>query len=387
MKLNYWKTGLIVGILIWFGSGLGQHLTACTGIFYGTSKMALAGNNEDWKSPFSRIWVFPAEGKKYGRINWGFSEGGFQGGMNDQGLFYDGFALSPAPSPCASKKEVYPGDLVIKAMEECRSVDEVITLFEKYDRQFLASAQLFFADRMGNSAIIEGDAIVRKQGDYQIVTNFRQSAVAPADIKDSRYLIAQSLMNSQNQVDVALFRRILAQTHQEGMYPTQYSNICDLKNGIIYFYAFHNYEQVVVLNLKEELAKGKQLIDLKSLFPALFCAESYQRHIKKEMDDRLAKEKIVPVSDETLNKLTGQYDITAGSLNGYSVSISLQSHHLYAETLFLEKAELYPLSDTEYVLIGLEETIKCKFTLNENSKPTHLTFTMYGEESVATKKQ
>ena len=62
------KTAL--GLLIMLLSGSYTQITACsTGIFYGNGKIALAGNNEDWKNPFTRIWIIPAEGNKFGRIS------------------------------------------------------------------------------------------------------------------------------------------------------------------------------------------------------------------------------------------------------------------------------------------------------------------------------
>lgn len=377
--------------LIMLLCGSFEPVTACTGIFYGKGNIALVGNNEDWKSPFTKIWFIPAEGKKFGRICFGFQEGGYQGGMNDQGLCYDGFALGhPATTTSTSTstpKETYPGDLVEKIMEECGTVEEAVGWFEKYDRQFLASAQLFFSDRTGHSAIIEGEAIVRKEGDFQIVTNFRQSEVSASEITDKRYLIARSLLESSKPVDVSLFRRILADTHQEGTYPTQYSNIYDLKNGIIYLYSFHNYESVVVLNLKEELAKGRRVIDLKSLFPEMHAAIYYQKQIQKEMSARLEKEKMVQVAPAVLGKFPGKYYIASGSLAGYTIQISLQDNKLQAQAPFMEKLELFPVSETDYIIIGLEETIAVKFLLSESGQPTQLTLTLYGEEALAKKQQ
>ena len=35
--------------------------------------------------------------------------------------------------------------------------------------------QGFFVDRTGNSVIIEGDEVIYKQGNYQVVTNYLQN--------------------------------------------------------------------------------------------------------------------------------------------------------------------------------------------------------------------
>ncbi|MBC8357344.1 MAG: site-specific integrase [Candidatus Aminicenantes bacterium] len=60
---------------------------------------------------------------------------------------------------------------------------------------------------------------------------------------------------------------LFSATHAEGNYPTTYSNIYDLKNGEVYVYNFHNFEDVVKLNLKEELKKGKRIQKVSFLFP------------------------------------------------------------------------------------------------------------------------
>jgi len=62
---------------------------------------------------------------------------------------------------------------------------------------------------------------------------------------------------------------LFSATHAEGNYPTTYSNIYDLKNGEVYVYNFHNFEDVVKLNLKEELKKGKRIQEVSSLFPRI----------------------------------------------------------------------------------------------------------------------
>lgn len=86
----------------------------------------LVGSNEDFIDPESDVWVLPSEIGKYGRVYFGFGIGLPQGGMNDQGLFFDYAALPPSGRNFPPEKKVYPGNLVEKAMEECGSIDEVI---------------------------------------------------------------------------------------------------------------------------------------------------------------------------------------------------------------------------------------------------------------------
>ncbi len=193
-----------------------RHTIACTGFYYSDNNTAFAGNNEDWINPFSRIWFLPAEQNKFGRVYFGFSEGGVQGGINDQGLFFDGFATDPLRPVLSESKERYVGNLTSKVMEECSTVEEVLSVFDKYNLQFMENAMFFFGDKYGNSVIIEGDAIIRKEGHSQIVTNFYQSTINPDSITCQRYLNAKNIINSAKKVDIDLIRKILADTHQEG---------------------------------------------------------------------------------------------------------------------------------------------------------------------------
>jgi hypothetical protein len=74
-------------------------------------------------------------------------------------------------------------------------------------------------------------------------------------------------LNKGEALSVDYFKSILAATHVEGIFTnTLYSNIYDLKKGIIYLYYRHQFDEVAVLKVNEELAKGKIRVSLKDLF-------------------------------------------------------------------------------------------------------------------------
>ena len=64
----------------------------------------------------------------------------------------------------------------------------------------------------------------------------------------------------------ALARAVLSVVHNEGRWSTKYSVICDLMNAVMYIYYFHDFEEVYVLDLKEELKKGRRRFPLRDLF-------------------------------------------------------------------------------------------------------------------------
>lgn len=249
----------------------------CTIFVAGNDQTVLAGNNEDWKNPFAKIWFFPAEQGKYGRVYFGFDNGFHQGGMNDQGMFFDYAATRRLEVKHRNRREKYRGNLMDKVMEECATVDEALKILNRYDLSFLSRAQVLIADRNGHSVIVEGTAMLPAEKKYQVMTNFYQST-AEIDKPVCHRFETASRMLETGEITVELFRSILTATHQRGKYPTQYSNIYDLKNRIVYVYHFHNYDKALKIDLHQALLKGRHSEDLVNLFPK---REPYTGYVQK----------------------------------------------------------------------------------------------------------
>ena len=76
-----------------------------------------------------------------------------------------------------------------------------------------------------------------------------------------------SRINSENDLTHDFFKSILDSVHVSGLFNTTlYSNVFDLKKGMIYLYHWHQYNEVVVLDVNKELAKKRYLIRIKDLF-------------------------------------------------------------------------------------------------------------------------
>ena len=132
--------------------------------------------------------------------------------------------------------------------------------------------QVFIADKTGQSAIIEGDKIIRKSGWYQVVTSFDHSKPSLGGYPCKRYETAIRILERSQDVSIDQFKKILEETHVENIkykghiVETIYSNIYDLQNGLIFVYGHHNFGNEVVINLKMELKKGERSYDIQSLF-------------------------------------------------------------------------------------------------------------------------
>ncbi len=92
------------------------------------------------------------------------------------------------------------------------------------------------------------------------------SNVADGNYPCWRYRTADKILSGAGSLSIDLIREVLEKTHQEGGSLTVYSNINDLKKGMIYVYNLRNFKEAVIMDLAEELKKGERRIELPSLF-------------------------------------------------------------------------------------------------------------------------
>jgi penicillin V acylase-like amidase (Ntn superfamily) len=150
-------------------------LLPCTIFTLSRGGKVLVGNNEDWSDKQTRMWFIPGTRDTFGVVYFGFKNLFPQGGMNERGLFFDANALPHKDVVQGKGLPRYNGDLMDHVMRTCSTVQEAIKEISSYDfSQVFAVAQFHLADRTGDAAVLEGDAIIRKSGDFIISTNFRQ---------------------------------------------------------------------------------------------------------------------------------------------------------------------------------------------------------------------
>lgn len=361
------KKSLIIAILLLIVL-TSAPLIACTAFFASQGDKVLVGNNEDYINPITKIWFEPAEDKKYGRVYFGFDNFWPQGGMNEQGLFFDGFATRQKKIKISMHKPKYQGNLIDKVMAECASVEEVINIFDRYNLQFMEKFMLMFADKTGASAIIEGDVVIRKKGRYQVITNFYQSEIKDRSYPCERYKIAIEMLKNNNAISVKLFRQILAAVHVEGVYVnTLYSNIYDLKKGLVYLYHFHDFANEVIIDLNEELKKGKHIYDLPSLFPRTFHAESFLSAYKRRNEIH-----VVDVDPKIFSKYIGIYEMPSNMVPNTAIAITKRGDKLYGFYPELPQDELLPQSENHFVTISDNGEIKLTFKEGKAGEVTEI---------------
>ncbi len=362
----------------------------CTVFYAADDKVAIGGNNEDSFNPRTKIWFLPPEEGNYGVAYVGYEDYVAQGGVNDHGLFFDGLAVRVVNVPQAPGKPTYPGVLMLKAMRECATVSCALQLFDQYSLgPGTFNGQYLVGDGTGDAAIIEPLAVVRKQGQYQVATNFFQSEVPPEARTDTRYRTAMEMFKQAKGFSVDLFRNILNATHQEGSVHTLYSTVYDLKQGVIYLYYFHDFDHVVVLNLKDELAKGIHDYDIPALFPPSPAALLYGKSVSDKVATQQAKLGGEVANANLLADYVGRYQLTPVEY----ADIKNDGDKLLARTSYLPWLEIYPESDTRFARVvsngdGDVAQVELSFLRDQTGKVTSLEYSdASGSKLVANKTQ
>ena len=245
------------------------NVISCTVFHVSNENVVFGGNNEDWSDPDTYIYFIPSSENEFGRAIVGYSGNYWiQGGMNEKGLFWDGLACLYLEVLNSAGKPYYNGHIFDYILDVCETCDEALAILDQYNMRILERAQILCGDRYGDSFIIEGDVNHNKNEYYQVGTNFYLSLNPNPPYPCWRYTTALGLFESIDAESLSLdfCSSVLDVVHQEGDYPTQYSTVYDLKNKLIYLYHNHNYNEVEVFNLTEELKLGYHSYSIPELF-------------------------------------------------------------------------------------------------------------------------
>ncbi|MEL6252571.1 MAG: linear amide C-N hydrolase [Bacteroidota bacterium] len=322
---------------------------ACSMFSFQVDGKTLVGNNEDYFDPDT--WMWTDKRGKYGSVFFGFGNFFAQGGMNEAGLVFDGFAMEARKvKNTTGKKSTNPAKLIRKIMGSCSTVAEVEEIMKQYDLSFMENAQLMFVDRTGASLVIEGDDYVHSEGTYHITTNFYQSSTPKSDFYKvcHRYAAGDKIMSNGLEYSVEYGESVLAAMHQEDFWGgTQYSNIYDLEEKKVYLYLFHNYEERVEFSLEDLLKKGKK-VQLKSLFKETDEYEAYAKAYKrsKEICHALADRSSIDELKSELKELEGLPQAMLWNQQIFEAADKLQQaeKHEMAIALISYAKELIPQS-------------------------------------------
>lgn len=264
------KKTLFLGIIfLTFFSTVASPATACTIFTVSNEGVVLFGNNEDYYNRSDVIYFVPSAEGRYGVVYLGQRyEGRYnpQGGMNEKGLAFDANALPKSelnPHPERPQPRTW---LAVMMMEECSTVEDVIEMAKSYDWGSTMAYQLHLADSSGDAVVIgpgpDGEIAFTRMGEegYLVSTNF--NLANPSDRTEScwRYETATRMLEeilSEDGPSLECCNSVLeAVAQKSAIVNTIYSNIFDTRNRVIYLYYFHQFGEVVSIDLIDELGKG-----------------------------------------------------------------------------------------------------------------------------------
>lgn len=292
---------------------------ACTGFNVATNGSIYTAANMDWNTPYSNIRFIPGNDENHGVALIAFGEYSYTMGVNEAGLAMDQFYIPYFTYTTEDSRENYDGDLFVDILKKCTTVDEALAMFDKYNLKVLGNMQVFISDKAGTSVILEGDYIHKKDGNYQVVTNFNLSKVENNFIPCNRYKKATKGLEDNN-LGIKDFENILDTTKQnlDASHPTLFSYIFNLTNGDIHLYSMGDFTKSLTYNIYEELDKGDHTIYYKELIPNE-RQEQYLAMYKK------TRPKYRKVDTSELKKYTGTYKYSDGD----KVKIILNEGSLY----------------------------------------------------------
>ncbi len=268
MKQN--KLIIIFLVISIFSFALIQNAYGCSMFKITMYGKTIVGNNEDYWNPNTRIWFERGKGHEYGVAFVGYNDFWPQGGMNQAGLVFDGFAMPYlAINDTLGKKEL-KADFLKDIMKKCTTVDDVKKYFAQYNLTGLETSMFLFIDKTGKYLIVEGDSLISGNNQYYVLSNFYPSQVKDeSKINIPIYQKGKRLLESCRDTSISFCASVMDTMHQETKWGggTLYTTLYDLKDGIIYLYSFHDYNYVVKFNLTQEFEKGDHILVIPKLFP------------------------------------------------------------------------------------------------------------------------
>ncbi len=236
-------------------------------------------NNEDFAfDPDTYLNVLPRDAEGFGAIAFTYDftydqpEGYVQGGLNDQGLFFDFNAL-PAVAVLEPRhwdaKRDYPGGdsaLIRHILRTCATVPDVVALLETYRLPALLSGQMHVADRQGNLAVLTADSFLVTTGGPLISTNFAFTKRGERGARACwRYPIARRML-AERGVSLESLRAVMDSTQQRRAVSTIFTNITNLSTGDIYFYYAGDFRRAWHFRIPELVARGRHAYRMRELF-------------------------------------------------------------------------------------------------------------------------
>lgn len=261
------------------------------------------GNNEDFGSATSAyLWTSPSSHKAFGAVYFGLDKSFAQGGVNEKGLVFDGFATEEAILTTRSKLSyLSPKKLVQQIMATASTVEEVATLLETNYFDGMTKGYLMFVDKQGGTLIAEGDTFFVRHDPVWVSTNFRPSCTPIDKITCPRQLKGKRLLSQLPSADLSSTTAVLDSIHKDNrLGGSLYSQVYDLQKGVIHLYFFNDFAHPKELIIADWV-KASVLENMADLFPHHPTYKTFQKEITAAFQaDKSITSKLFKAPIETL---------------------------------------------------------------------------------------
>ncbi len=253
---------------------------SCSVFNHSGTDTLMVGRNLDWvASSEGRIGFLHPTCDGHGAIYFYMDDHVWpQGGMNDQGLVL-GMTAAPYLEITGNPDGATMGwDFWDDLFASCATVDDVLAYLAMFDlgsiEDYFEQGQMMWTDVSGRSVIVEGDVVIEKEGDYQVLTNFLQSAPELGYYPCPRFDLINEAFEAETEPDTEYFTSVIEDAHGTlwGGY-TVYSLYYEPTELEVTVYNRGDFDCGVTLDLAEELGNGGYEIWLDELFDGDPCAE------------------------------------------------------------------------------------------------------------------
>ena len=250
----------------------------------------MVGNNEDFWNPNTYMWTEQGKNQEYGAIYFGYDNFWPQGGVNQAGLVFDGFAEEYLAIIDTLGKLPLKSDFIKEIMRTCANVDQVRKYLRQYNLSGLERGMLLFVDKSGKYLVVEGDSLMIGNREYYVLSNFYPSLTPDENkVPIAFYQKGRKLLESRKDTSLSFCSAVMDTMHQEKEWGggTMYTTIYDLNDGIIYLYNFRDFAHVMKFDINLELEKNNYARFIPDLFPENNIAQDYLTNynsLLKELD-------------------------------------------------------------------------------------------------------
>jgi hypothetical protein len=187
------------------------------------------------------------------------------------------------------------------------------------------------------------------------------------------------MLENATDLSIEYIRDVMDAVHVVDYFPTLYSTVYDLKRKVVYLYHFHDFQNVVVFNLSEELSRGAHAYDIASLFPenpdwelwAKPIIDRYELSIKSNIDSS--------ISPTINNAYVGTYLMPEDYKFFGAESMSVLSEGINLWLIFPSgiQLEFFPKSEISFFFVappGRDLLYEVTFDVGADGKATQLEF-------------